>query len=84
MDVLQLKTIIENQISAQCPDDFSSGKGIAYIYKDYEESEYMGRWGGTITKETEPFCGQHSLKNPERIIDDVSVPLYQFSQVSIE
>ena len=46
---------------AKCPDILSSG---AKEYIDYESG---GKFWGSITKETDAFCGRYSVKNPGRI-----------------
>ena len=75
--------MLDGLFSAQCPDFFAEG-GQTHVFESFEA--YGGKFWGTITKETEPFCGRYSVKNPSRLFvigsDDIGVSLSQYSQVS--
>ena len=55
------------------------------VYEDFEV--YGGKFVSWISKETEPFCGRYSAKNPHRIFkkgdDDIGIALAQYSQVGL-
>ena len=83
--LLQLETALDGLFSAQCPEVFEGTGRSRHVFESFEA--YGGKFHGVITKETEPFCGRYSVKNPHRIFaigkDDVGVALSQFSKVCI-
>ncbi|XP_053372863.1 fibrocystin-L-like [Mercenaria mercenaria] len=63
LDASKLEAAIEVMFEAKCPDVFSPR--TAKYYQSFEE--YSSEFTGTIVKDTEPFCGRYSLKDPFRI-----------------
>lgn len=74
--IFQLEEILDGLFSAQCPDVITSSKH-AFIFENFEANSEI--FAGFVTKETEPFCGRYSLKNPDYIFmdsDGLSFPKY--------
>ena len=81
ISIFQLKNILEGLFGAQCPDYFFTGPaGARAEFSDDFESDRN-------SKETEPFCGRYSAKNPRRMFvkgeNDIGIALAQFSQVCL-
>ncbi|KAH3704528.1 hypothetical protein DPMN_079584 [Dreissena polymorpha] len=78
---LQLESVMNSLFEAKCPTIFS-GKGIA---KHYESFESAGLFNGERVKDSEPFCGRYSLKNPDRIYqqktDELGIMLSAYGTV---
>ena len=68
---------------AKCPTVFES-PSLNKVYLDYESN--TGDFGGTRVKDTEPFCGRYSLKNPWAMYktkeDDSSIALASYKMVT--
>ena len=79
----QLTTVVEGMFEAKCPAVFESSS-LKKLYLDYESD--TGDFGGWRVKDTEPFCGRYSLKNPWALYrtktDDLTISLSSFPKVS--
>ena len=69
---------------ARCPDMFESET----TRKSFESFEAAGQtFSGTRVKDTEPFCGRYSLKNPWKIFriteDQSGILLSQYKEVGL-
>ncbi|MEW8546846.1 MAG: hypothetical protein AB2693_25305 [Candidatus Thiodiazotropha sp.] len=75
---------MDGMFSAQCPEFFTGGDQTQF-YESFEDNS--GKFRGTITKETDPFCGRYSLKNPDSLYyagsRDAGLAMSQYSQVFI-
>ena len=80
---LQLKAAITGMFEAKCPSVFESAS-LSKHYESFEGGSAM--FSGTQTKDTEPFCGKYSLKNPSRVYrkkeDELGISLSQYGTVS--
>ena len=80
--LLQFANALDGLFSAQCPDFFEGTGQAEPVFENFED--YSGKFSGSITKETEPFCGRYSVKNPNLIFTtDNGLALLQYSKVSI-
>ncbi|XP_040289774.1 fibrocystin-L-like [Bufo bufo] len=64
---LEVKEAVQQMLTAQCPDAIANQKESSSVkyFKNYEPDSTPSTYWGTITAETEPFCGRFSMKNPQ-------------------
>ncbi|KAG9478621.1 hypothetical protein GDO78_012332 [Eleutherodactylus coqui] len=68
---LEVQNAVLGILSAQCPDAIAKhkeGSSVKY-FRNYENDFTSSSGRGTLTNETEPFCGRSSLKNPRVLYD---------------
>ncbi|XP_075681934.1 fibrocystin-L [Rhinoderma darwinii] len=63
----EVQNAVMEILSAQCPDVINKQKESSSVkyFRNYETDFNLPYYRGTVTLETEPFCGRYSLKNPQ-------------------
>ncbi|XP_052286416.1 fibrocystin-L-like [Dreissena polymorpha] len=76
--------VVTRMFEGKCPKAFE-GPGKAAFYESFETGS--GQYSGQVTRESEPFCGRYSLKNPYRIFkvaaDKPGIMLSQFGKLCL-
>ncbi|XP_069813288.1 fibrocystin-L-like isoform X2 [Dendropsophus ebraccatus] len=68
---IEVRNAVLQMLSAQCPDAVAKQKESASVkyFRNYETDYASSYYGGTVTTETEAFCGRYSLKNQQLVYD---------------
>ncbi|KAJ3609756.1 hypothetical protein NHX12_024267 [Muraenolepis orangiensis] len=70
----EVKSALDDMFAADCPSEVQTMEGSnVFYYRDFEEDQYQYEGNdvmGTPVNDTEAFCGEWSLENPEVIFMD--------------
>ncbi|XP_056378576.1 fibrocystin-L-like isoform X2 [Hyla sarda] len=68
---VEVQNAVFEILSAQCPDAVAKQKESVSVkyFRNYETDFTSSSYRGTVTGETEAFCGRYSLKNPQVLYD---------------
>ncbi|XP_040210792.1 fibrocystin-L-like [Rana temporaria] len=71
----EVQSALLDMASGKCTDVIANQKeGLSVKYfRNYESDFTSSSYRGSVTSETEPFCGRNSLKNPSVLYDSTEV-----------